>query len=458
MAKKKKKKSPVFTMIVLLLVIIVLVIGYFVAKGIADKSGEETVDADTKLLHVDTSTAKTLKYSIAGNEYTLNCVDGIWKAESDDKRPLDQTKVQNMVNRFAEMTASKVVADNQNELASVALDNPALTVTLTLEDGSSYSYSTGSTVVTDDGGCYAIVKGYPGVYILPEGYYNMFSANLNSITQLPSVADIKAENITRLHIVRDGEERINITKDPEKEKFTWTMLAPYDSSMRMSDDNIRILTNKYVTYIFGENVDYDCTDFGKYGLDDPKTMIDIEYFTEDESGNKTVHTFTLYIGNLNDDGTMFYVKLNDSNSVYTISKVSIDSFTDVNATNFAEDYLFDTTVQELSKVVFQIKDKTYTLEAKDNAYTLNGASKNASDVGVFYTSINLLKNAQTATKDVSKTNPVCSISVTNKGNEELTYTFYEYDDNYYAIEHDGFVYFVIEKRRLDSAITAIEGL
>ncbi len=458
MAKKKKKKSQAFTMIVLFLVIIVLLIGYFVAKGIAEKSEKDKSESgDTKLIQIDTSKAKTLTYLIDGEEYTLIKEDDIWKVESEKERPLDQDKVQDMVDRFKEMTASKVVSENQDKLADLRLDKPALTVTLKLEDGATYSYSTGTNVVTSDGGCYAIVQGYPGIYILPEGYYSLFSANLNTITKLAVVSDVNANNVTKIRITKDGKVMIDAAQDKDTE--TWGITKPYALGVKMDSNNMNNLASNYVSYRFLENIDYNCKDFSQYGLDKPTSEVYLEYFTKDSDDSKTTdHTLKLSIGKTNEDGSLYYVRLNDSESVYTMGVNTIDLYTNVNAFDYVDYSLFNKSISAFSKLNISAEGKTYDIQMLKDSYKINGVEKSASDIGTIYGKLTLVKIKEEAEKEVSTNNPRCTISLTDTDNTVSNYSFLEYDANYYAMHHEGFTYFLVDKRSIDDLIHTLENL
>lgn len=470
MAKKKKKKSQGFTMIVLFLVVIALIIGYIIAKNFADKNEVDSeASGDVKLIKVDTSTAKSLTYSLEDVKYTLIKEDGVWKVESEKERPLNQEIVQSMIDRFKDMTATKVVYDNQDHLADLKLDKPALNVTLTMEDGATYTYSTGAAVNTSDGGVYAIAQGFNGIYILPEGYLTMFSKDLNNITEIPNISGITSDKITRIYVKKDGRELINATKTQKNQEDVWTITAPYDSSVAMDNSYMSTFNSNYTRYKFIKNVDYNCTDFSQYGLDNPDTVIDFDYYTEDtETGDKTEHTFTMYVGNKSEDETYYYVRLNDSNSVYTISASSILTYTNVNAFSYVRERLVDTNISGVTKASFKVQGTTYDLtveegaagtdEDKSSIYKINGVVKAGAAIGEFFSKVTLLEIAAEVEKDVDSSNQVFGLSVLDKDKNEYTYSFYDYDDSYYAIEHEGHMYFLVDKRRVEDVITALKKL
>ncbi len=464
MAKKKKKKSQAITMIVLFLVIIALVIGYFIAKGVAEKSNKEQNIGDTKLLKVDTSKAKTLKYSLGEKEYTLVNEDGVWKVETEKERPLDQNLAWQLVNRFADMTATQVVAENQDKLTDLGLANPALTVTLTLEDGATYSYSAGSAVVTSEGGCYAVVQGFPGIYILPHGYYTLFKEDLNDLTQLPTITDITSNKITRVKVEKDKKVLIDVAQNKETEE--WVITEPYNSSVSIDSASMGILTSSYVTFKFLKNIDYKCTDFAKYGLDTPSSELYLEYYTKDTaSGTIKDHNLTISIGNTDEDGAIYYVRVNGSDSVYTMSYSSIAALTNVDAYNFVLYTLVNTNISDLKNATFTAQGKTYELEitknnadSNTNVYKLNGVDKKPSDIGTFYSKVRLIIIEKEIEKEANTNNLVFSINITDTNNKKTAYNFYEYDDIYYGVEHEGHIYFLVDKSRVDDAITSLENL
>ena len=124
-------------------------------------------------------------------------------------------------------------------------------------------------------------------------------------------------------------------------------------------------------------------------------------------------------------------------------------------------------ISELSKASFVVNGKTYDLQiekkattgdASGDTYKLNGVLKEASAIGVLYGKVGLIEIEQEKQKDVDTQNPICSISVTDTKNKELKYSFYKYDNNYYAIEHEGQIYFLADKEKVNNAIKALEEL
>ena len=455
MAKKKKKKSQAFTMIILFLVIIVLVIVYIVAGRIAKEADKEgTVIEDKKLIQIDTSKAKTLTYTIDGTEYTLVNEEGTWKVESEKERPLDQDKVWDMVNRFQEMTANKEVSENQDKLGDMGLDKPSLKVVLKLEDGATYSYSTGTTVVTSDGGCYATVQGFPGIYVLPSGYHDLFSVDLNSITQLATVDGVDANNITKIRITKDSNILIDVAMNKDTEE--WVITKPYASSVKMDASSTRDLASKYVNYRFTENVDYNCKDFSKYGLESPTSEVYLEYFTKGSDADTSIdHKLKLSIGNKNEDGSLYYVRLNDSDSVYTMEANEVSAYTTVNAFDYVRSSMFSANVNDLTKATVVANGKTYDIQMLKDNYKINGIEKNASEIGIFYGKLTLIKIMSEVKKEVNTTKPVCSISVTD-ANNVINYSFFEYDSNYYAMQYEGHTYFLVDKNSVDDMVHLLE--
>ncbi len=472
MAKKKKKKSEIVTLMVLILVIIALGFGYFVARSFSENNGEE-IDSleDKKLIQIDVSKAKTLKYTLKGKEYAFVNENGIWKVEMEKDRPLNQNAIMDMVSLFEDMTASKIVYKNQDRIADFGLNKPALTVTLTMEDESSYSYSSGVSVVNTESGCYAVVQGFPGIYFLPEGYYNLFIDDLINMTQLPSITDITSENLTRIKITKNSKVMIDLNQDKNTEQ--WMIKEPYDYNVRTNADNMKILLNNYISYRFLQNIDYHCTDFSKYGLDKPSSEIYLEYFTKDYTSSTTTnHTLKLSVGNLEDDAVN-YVRVNDGNSVYTMSSNNIDLLTNVDPIDYVYTTLVDTDISDVAKASFTVKGKVYDLQIErsdtigtgdkedkntKNVYKINGIEKEASEVGTFYSKVNLIKIVGKVGKNVNDSKPVCSIKVTDTSQKEFNYNLLEYDENHYAVQHKGHIHFLVDKKSVDSMVQTLEAL
>ncbi len=504
---KKRKKRNAITMVSLLLTLVVL-IGVYVWYG--NKKTAADTSKDTKsisLATVDTSKVTSLHYIGEDVDITLLLEDGIWSSKDEPDRPINQEKVSSMLEAIKEIKATKKVVDTPDNLADFGLDKPSDTLEATLEDGSLVTLKLGSEVISGDG-YYALVNDSKTVYTVATSYETSLGIRNVDFTAITAAPSITAENITYLNIdSRDGKDvELKYNAAPQLDisgsnMNNWQILKPYNGMFSAEGDKITALQPNYTTFDFGHCEDYKGDDLKKYGLDNPAYTIDIGYFetytskkpsttpqptgtapAEDaakkEDTVKVDKNYKIYIGNKDKDQD-YYVRVDGSNAVYTLSTDTVDKMLQVDVFGLMSHYVAIPNIVSVDQINATIGTKQFAMKivpiAKTNSdKTTTGKSESDKADATYYfndkaaSEDNFKKLYQKMISaqfdapldqkiDTGKLVPVMTLSYHLFGENEktLTASYLPYNDSFYVVDSGIGMYFLADKRVIDDIANSI---
>ena len=196
----------------------------------------------------------------------------------------------------------------------------------------------------------------------------------------------------------------------------------------------------------------------------------------------------IQVGDESSDGGR-YVRVNDSNEIYTISEDTLDTFLGKTAADFWDLTVSYLSVNNLETLDVNYKGDEYTVNVSretsseeekssdeadvDNStddsaedasssatvtlsYKLNGAELDGATFTTFYNKlINLAAQKRLTDKFESNADPEMTVDFTDVDGNKTTVEYYSYDTNYYAAVTDGKTY-LINKMTVKELFQAFE--
>ena len=159
----------------------------------------------------------------------------------------------------------------------------------------------------------------------------------------------------------------------------------------------------------------------------------------------------MYVGNANEDGGSYYVKLDGSNEVHLMTASNVETFTGKKASDFWNMYIGFEYVSDLSSldITYNGETKTYVRhveEKKDDdsdsttqeiSYTCGDETIDKSTFTTFYSSLIGLK-AQTKDESLVQAKDAEFTAVFHMTDGDLTFAYSPYDSSfYYTVDEDG---------------------
>lgn len=223
--------------------------------------------------------------------------------------------------------------------------------------------------------------------------------------------------------------------------------------------------------------------------DAEETVDEADTDSEEEVETEMVdRELVIQVGNESSDGGR-YVRVNDSNEIYTISEDTLDTFLGKTAADFWDLTVSYLSVNNLETLDVNYKGDEYTVnvsretsseeeESSDETDTDNGTSDSSEDTSssatvtlsyklngtdldsttftTFYNKlINLAAQKRLTDKFESNADPEMTVDFTDVDGNKTTVEYYSYDTNYYAAVTDGKTY-LINKMAVKELFQAFE--
>ena len=505
-----KGKKQALTLVGLCVLLIAGVCLYFLMpKGEdSDSEGEESKTETVRVVNIDSEKITAISIQSEGeDDISLKKQEDTWKLEEMPEAPIDKDVVEGLFECLSPVTATKELAGGESELSEYGLDKPQMTVNISTSDGKEYEIRFGD-IVPVSGGNYGMTADSEAVYTFNDTLFNSLHVEKNSLITKEEVAEINSDYLTLIS-VKNGDKttfKAEIVPDDKKvDAYTnWVISEPYKKPLAGScTDDWNTLQGFFTSVSFQDLVEYGCSDMKKYGLDEPSAEVKVGYFEikdgyeepettaepENSSGSQTNKNtnkaavvpekyrdnkgYTLYFGKKNENGD-YYVRLKDSNNVYTLSSDSAVSMTGVDAYTYMDHSVYstlatdikgyDVTIGKTGKKISVTHSTEKGEDGKDkNVWTLNGKTVSEEKEEEFLTPYSkaFLLEFTSSAKDTVKPKrkePVLSL-VYHEENRDVKVTYYPYDGtNFYRVDKDGMDYFLVDKLSVDAVIEAFESL
>ena len=301
-----------------------------------------------------------------------------WSYDSDEHFPVTQSYLTSISSDLKSFTAERKLEEVQNDLSVYGLDNPSCTITAKGSDDTEVTIQIGS-LNSYNSDYYAKVEGSDDIYTIASSYVSDISNDISALQEKESFPTITSTSITDVQLSKDGitlDMEKEVTQEPATEEETTenateeaeTGSESNESESKVSEEEIKsetasdsseeeseeetvemvdvtrwVFTQDNKTQRVDESDDIhdllvnmvgltfnDCADYyadeeekESYGLTDNAAVLTITY----QSGEEET-TLKLTIGATTEDEAYYYVSMDDSDQVNTVSKESVDAVLD----------------------------------------------------------------------------------------------------------------------------------
>lgn len=313
---KRLKRKRMLTVGVLCVLLICLGGGYYAlqrhnAKKAAEEARKEeekqaATATEVEITEFKLTEAREVEFSNPDETYHFKWTEteeiGTWVRQGEEDFPTNIQKVQSIISTFCGMSGSAKIAAEQTGLSQYGLEDTDYTIKITLEDGAVHEFRIGNEAPYSSG-YYMLYENTGEVYVVSNLAYTRLATKEIDLVQGETFPSAEPESMMELRIeVRDGETVSYVPEENEDGTFTYPPIF-YDS----------------VRFVASTIQEYNCTDFAKYGLDDPYVTVTIDYlgYTFDADGMliREPMTMKLEIGDTTVSDN-YFVRVNDSDFVY----------------------------------------------------------------------------------------------------------------------------------------------
>lgn len=272
-------------LLVLTAVLAVFVAGTLILKSVNDakEAAEKTTEEKPVVLALDTDNLTALAYTYQGETLRFEKTDDVWHYADDTAFPLKTSLITSMVSALKSITASRTVADSLDQAEEYGLKEPAITVTATLNDGTTSTLYLGDkNSVT--GETYAYVDGSPTVYMVASTLATKFSYKLYGLITDETFPTIDESTIGKL-AYDAGDQSLKLAKYADGNEnsysslYTWFAQGTDGSETPLDSDNVSTYLENVTGTAIKSTVDYNAAseELGAWGLDTPSAVITVDY-------------------------------------------------------------------------------------------------------------------------------------------------------------------------------------
>lgn len=350
--KKKKKLIGLISAVVILILLSAVYIG--LRSYNQEKAAQESETEDTSIIISAVPETDITEFSYIYNEEKLEFIKevDVWYYAEDKEFPLDQDKVKTLIGNFASVKAIRDLGQQEN-LEEYGLKEPVNQISVTKESGSETVFYIGNKNTTT-GNYYLYMDNAEHIYTTDGTLINAFTGKLYDLAATESLPAISAGSVTKVEVVQ--KDNTFTLESAQDDSAVWKV-KDSDNKEKTADSTKTVeLFNNLTSLSYKELIDYNCKDLKQYGLQEPSAQITIDYTnvyeepaesevlvegetdgvtketdemteteaeetSENETSAKTVtekKQVVLLIGSQDENGDS-YVKLSDSNQIYTIS-------------------------------------------------------------------------------------------------------------------------------------------
>lgn len=273
-------KNKIVKLLFGIVLLVVLTGGYFGVKSyVASQEEQETEQEEEKTSVFDTETDKiqSLKFLIDEKEVTFKKDGEVWVKEDEEDFPVDQDVMNSAASSISSVDAERVLEKVDN-LGEYELDNPENTITIFSgeEDEETTVIRVGMKNESTNQ-CYVSRNDDRStVYVVDAASIDPFMNSLYDYAKMQTFPGIDSSTVSRVN-VEQKEKSYEAVKD--ENTGLWTVES--DGKTEKGDSSkFSSLAISLGSLEFDSFVDYQCSDKGKYGLEEPYAVVTVDYEEE----------------------------------------------------------------------------------------------------------------------------------------------------------------------------------
>lgn len=326
-----------YTTLLILCILLAVVAGAVVLLRSGQAEDADSASEVATILETESDQITSLEWTAGDASFALQRTenddsssgDG-WDYPANEALPLDGSVGEDLFDLLAGLTAARTL-DAPENAADYGLDAPRLTVTVGTDAGS-HTLLVGSVNETT-GDVYIQMLDTQTVYTLESDIVDQFPTSENDLILVESLPSISLSSVTdarlqtpqgllELHYTEPVEEDSSAASDSAsdsaasdsaaEEATNWTA-ALDGAAIAVTNDQAEAVVRDVLALQYTACADYAPASLADYGLDQPLYTLTLTYTEEiasdsdssDASESQTTEkTFTLYLGNVDDSGSV----------------------------------------------------------------------------------------------------------------------------------------------------------
>ena len=409
-------------MLLLLAVLAVFAGGYAIVSRI---SSQETTTVSEQvgsfaLLDAQADGITAVSWTDGEETVAFERRDGAWVKTGDESFPVNQEALDALAGRAAALTATRELTD-VSERGDYGLDEPAFTLTVTVDGGGSIAIAQGDGTPFEDG-YYVSVTGRDAIYTVSDPLEDSFRLTLGETAQMESIPE--ADTVMRVTV---GSAVDAIYDEVSASWHDAQTGEPLDGTQTHS----LVCDVKALSWSALVSASAGDEELSEWGLSDGAATVVTLY-----DGDGPVRT--LLMGG-EDSGGDRYARLPDSRMVYILEGSDVDDILTASIDTLWQKQPVTLGYDELIRAEFAFSAGSVVIEPERSASgTTDGdaqaqtpSGKEQADEALF-DRVTALQGTKRVQEQPSGT-PVLTVSITGADGKDFALAFYDYDESSYLL-------------------------
>jgi hypothetical protein len=347
---------------ILLGVLVVVCIATLIVSRIEVKK-EEIKNSDQIILELPTESVQTLSWTYEDTDLSFH-KDETWLYDGDEAFPVDETKIEALLEQFQSFGASFVI-ENVEDYDQYGLKSPLCTIDLTADD-TDYEITLGSYSTMDSERYVSIGDG--NVYLVSNDPLDVFDVELNDLIEDDTVPTFTTIN----EVVFSGEDEFSFDYSEDggnsyrDDDVYFTTLS--GTSQPLDTTRVTTYMRKIKNLDLTDFVTYNVTDeeLTEFGLDTPTLTVTVNYTDSDDAAQ----SFVLNIGcdpeTGEDEEPVGYVRVGESQIVYEISSDDYAALIEIGYDSFRHLEVVPADFTSVTRIDISLDGVEYTITSEEN--------------------------------------------------------------------------------------------
>ncbi|MCI5901324.1 MAG: DUF4340 domain-containing protein [Blautia sp.] len=422
------------------LVILIFAGGYFGVDRYLqiqeEKQAEETRNQEQSrvVLSIDPDQIGTISFEGTDGELLFENQDGDWVCPSDKNFRMDPSKIERMLSDLTALSVTRTLeqADDPEEYG---LGKNAKTIHIAEKDGQETVLYVGTRNKSNHDLYFSLDT--DTVYMTDAALDSHFTGSLKDFAWYEEFPEMDPSLMRVFDVQKENPYVLDMPGDDN-----CTVTDAKGNTQRANLNLVGTMQNNLSNISWAENVEYYCSDFSQYGLEDPVAVITVAC-EKKEARSDDMEKFVFYVGN-QDENDNYYVRLGDSMQVHTVRQEYLEDFVESKPESFwSLSYSF-VSIGDLECLEVTCAGKTYRMDRKDDSSSLedtiwqvNGQSADTKQFTDFYYAC-VSVTAQERLNEIPDADGEPALKLcyhlTDGSVKEIEY--YEYDQNFYLVLYE----------------------
>ncbi|MCI5648728.1 MAG: DUF4340 domain-containing protein [Fusicatenibacter sp.] len=430
-----------------------------------EEQKEQIKNSDEIVMELNTEDVTSLSWEYEGEDETISLAfhkDETWLYDEDENFPVDEEKVNELLETFQALGASFIIEDVE-DYAQYGLEEPVCTINIGTEE-ESYEILLGDYSTMDEERYVSFGDG--NVYLVSSDPMETYELELKDMIQHDEIPDF--DSVQEIQFT--GSENYTVIYS-EENKITYSEKDVYfveneDETLPLDSSNVRSYARSISSLGLSEYVTYNASEeeITSYGLDDPELSITIWYTTEEEEdkeedeeeSKEQTSTFVLNISrdpkereeaseDASDEETdeeeeiTAYARIGDSQIVYQLDGSDYETLMAASYNDLRHQKIIWADFDDVTQVDITLEDVEYTLiKEEEDKKTLWYYQEEEIEISEFEDALTALTASEFTEEDpVDKEEIGLTIHLDNENVQEVELSLYRHDGSSCMVKVDG---------------------